>query len=77
MADLETMLEALFLFAVTWSIGATTTQDGQKKFDNKLKELMGREHKFKYPQNDSCYRYCFNQTSKEWVNWNQLTATQF
>lgn len=48
-AELDGMLEPLLLFALTWSIGATTTLEGQRKFDNKLKELMGRDNKFKYP----------------------------
>jgi hypothetical protein len=33
MDDLESMLEPLVLFALTWSAGATTTMEGRKKFD--------------------------------------------
>jgi dynein heavy chain, axonemal len=77
MADLEGMLEPLILFALTWSLGATTDSDGQRKFDNKLKELMGREHKFKYPNNDSCYKFMFNRDTKEWVHWTALNSTPF
>jgi dynein heavy chain len=35
--DLEQSLEPLFIFALTWSIGATTTLEGRDKFNNKLK----------------------------------------
>lgn len=59
MEDLENMLEPLLLFALTWSVGATTTVEGRKKFDGKLKELMGKENKYKYPNNESCYNYMF------------------
>lgn len=79
MSDLEAMIEPLLLFAMTWSIGATTTLDGRKRFDGKLKELMGKETKFKYPSNDqaSCYNFFFKQDIKEWVHWNELNNTPF
>ena len=35
--DLELSLEPLFIFAITWSIGATTTLEGRDKFNNKMK----------------------------------------
>lgn len=77
MVDLEQMLEPLLLFALTWSVGGTTTIEGQRKFDSKLKELMGRDNKFKYPNNESCYKYCFNQQTKEWVLWTNLDDKPF
>ena len=33
MDDLENMLEPLLLYSLTWSVGATTTTEGRKKFD--------------------------------------------
>lgn len=47
--DLETMLEGIFIFCLVWSIGCTTTLDGRSKFNSKLKEIMGKENKFKFP----------------------------
>ena len=77
--DLEANIEPLLIFAMVWSIGATTTLTGRQKFDAKLKELMGKETKFKFPSNDpgSCYNYFFNKDIKEWVHWNDLNSTQF
>lgn len=77
MDDLESMLEPFVLFSLTWSVGGTTTLEGRKKFDSKLRELMGKESRFKYPDNGSCYNYLFKQDSKEWLHWNFLNTTPY
>lgn len=38
--DILTWLEGVFFFAFTWSIGATTNEDGRKAFDKLTRELM-------------------------------------
>jgi dynein heavy chain len=38
---------------------------------------MGKENRFKYPDNGSCYNYMFKQDSKEWLNWTLLNTTPF
>lgn len=38
---------------------------------------MGKENRFKYPNNDSCYNFMFKQDTKEWVNWNNVSATPY
>lgn len=35
--DLELSIEPLLIFAITWSLGATTTLEGREKFNNKMK----------------------------------------
>jgi dynein heavy chain len=47
--DLEQVSEALFVFSLVWSIGCTSTLDGREKFDRKMRELMGADHKYKFP----------------------------
>lgn len=47
--ELESMLEGIFIFAAVWSIGATTSMDGRVKFNIKIKDIMGKENKFKFP----------------------------
>jgi len=64
--DFESMVEAFFIFSAVWSSGCTTTTDGRIKFNNKLREIMGKDNKFKFPNNGSCYDYCFNKETKEW-----------
>ena len=38
---------------------------------------MGKENRFKYPNNDSCYNFMFKQDTKEWINWNNVSATPY
>ena len=52
-----------------WSIGCTTNLDGREKFDRKVKELMGRDHKFSFPPDGLVHDYQFDKTKKEWVLW--------
>jgi dynein heavy chain len=47
--DLESMMEALFCFSLVWSLGCTTNIEGRGKFNIKLKELMGKDNKHKFP----------------------------
>jgi len=69
--DLEQMMEALFCFSLVWSLGCTTTGDGRGKFNTKLKELMGKDCKCKFPAQGSVYDYCFNKETKEWQYWTE------
>ena len=47
--EIEQCLEAYFVFACIWSIGCTTNLEGREKFDRKMRELMGRDHKYGFP----------------------------
>lgn len=67
--DLEQMLEAVFVFCTVWSIGCTTSLEGRVKFDKKLKDLMGKDNKWKLPSNGTCYDYKFSTEKKEWIYW--------
>jgi dynein heavy chain len=67
--ELETCIEAYFIFAFVWSIGCTTNLEGRERFSNKVRELMGKDHKFKFPADGLVYDYFFKKDSKEWVVW--------
>ncbi len=66
------MLEAIFIFCIVWSIGCTTNLEGRGKFNIKLKEIMGKDNKWKFPSVGTCYDYKFDTGKKEWIYW---TAT--
>jgi len=34
------MLQCIFIFSLTWSIGATSNSDSRRKFDAVIRELM-------------------------------------
>lgn len=70
--DLEAMLEPLFVFALVWSIGCTSNGEGRIKFSNKLKEVMGKDNKHKFPSGGSVYDYVYNTENKEWTLWTDI-----
>jgi len=69
--ELETILEALFIFSLIWSIGATTNLEGREKFDKKLRELMGSDHKFRFPTTGLVHDFCFDKQNKDWIIWTE------
>lgn len=73
---LENMLEGLFIFAAIWSIGGTTNNEGRAKFNIKIKDIMGKDNKFKMPTQGSCYDYLFDREKLEWVYWTE-TINEF
>jgi len=74
--DLEQMLEGIFVFCLVWSVGCTTTPEGRTKFNIKIRDLMGKENKYKMPNQGSCYDYKFSTEKKEWIYWTD-TISEF
>lgn len=56
---LEEYLEELWYYAITWSLGVTTDEEGREKFENRLRDLAGKDNKHIQPKNGSIYDYCF------------------
>jgi len=70
--DKETMLAILpemYVFATTWSLGATTTIDGRKEFDKKLRQILTEKLKMELPAEGTVYDYKLDIKTKLWVNW--------
>lgn len=72
--EIESVIEALFIFAFVWSIGSTTNLEGRERFSNKVRELS-KDSKFKFPPEGVVYNYQFNREKKEWVNWISTVPT--
>jgi dynein heavy chain len=72
--DLEQMLEGFFIFCSIWTIGATTNLDGRAKFNIKIRDIMGKDNKFKFPNQGTCYDYKFDREKKEWIYWTDTIA---
>jgi dynein heavy chain len=73
--DLETSVEQLFVFAVTWTIGATTNLEGREKFHNKLAKMLSE--KVNFPSQTKIYDVMWDKGKKEWVKWTDTVDEYF
>jgi dynein heavy chain len=67
-ANLESMITQIFIFATIWSIGTTTNLDGRLKFNKWFREKMA-ENSIEFPEERLVYDYKWNTETKEWVYW--------
>ena len=74
-ANLESMITQLFLFAIIWSIGTTTTLDGRMKFNSWIREKI-TNLEIDFPEERMVYDYKFNTETKEWIYWKD-TITEY
>jgi dynein heavy chain len=68
-AELESMLNHIFLFATIWSIGITGTIEGRITFDKWLREKIPDIGVSNFPEEGMVYDYKWNPETKEWQNW--------
>lgn len=69
-ADLITCIEPLFIFALIWSVGATTNEDGRRMFDHFLRfELYCNKFAWMFPKQGMIYDYVFVIETKKWTKW--------
>ena len=55
----EEYSEELFYYALVWSLGVTTDEEGREKFEQKLREMVGKDNKHFMPKSGSIYDFCF------------------
>jgi dynein heavy chain len=60
------------LFALTWSVGASTDYGGRLKFNEKLKAIVAKKG---IPLLNSYYDYYFNVKTKEFEQWTALYSS--
>lgn len=69
-AHFQDDIEPLFIFALIWSIGASTNDAGRVQFDNFLRsELIANNFKPPLPTTGLVYDYCYQLSSHKWVPW--------
>ncbi|RYH30569.1 hypothetical protein EON65_04765 [archaeon] len=69
-ADLITCIDPLFIFALIWSVGATTNEDGRRMFDAFLRqELFANKYSWSFPKGGSVYDFIFLVETKKWTKW--------
>jgi dynein heavy chain len=57
--------EKIFSFCLVWSLGASATAAGRKKFDQKMREVEAQ-----FPPSDTIYDYFFDDKSRDFRPWN-------
>jgi dynein heavy chain len=63
------MIVSMMLFALTWSVGASTDYQGRLKVNENLRMLVSKKG---IPMLSSYYDYFFNVKSKEFELWTSL-----
>jgi dynein heavy chain len=71
-AELEQMILSMQLFALTWSVGASTDYGGRLKFNENLKVIASKKS---IPLLSSYYNFFFNVKSKEFEPWTALYSS--
>lgn len=67
---LATVLEADFLFALVWSVGASVDQEGRLRFDVFLRGLMEKNQATQPPPKGGLvYDFCFDAQRGAWRGW--------
>ena len=68
--EVENNLESLFIFALVWSVGATTDDKGRKMFSNFLRmEMDNNGATNPFPEEGDVYGYSIDLQSGKWVAW--------
>jgi dynein heavy chain, axonemal len=65
--NLSATIEAIFMFALTWSFGCTGDSESRDKFNLHIKELTDV-----FPAEGTIYDYYFDTTERQFVAWNEL-----
>jgi len=66
--ELYSMIPQLFVFALVWSIGTTTTLPGREKFDVWLRKKLPIIN-VDFPEEKLVYDYAFDRPNKRWISW--------
>ncbi|DAZ96773.1 TPA: hypothetical protein N0F65_005771 [Lagenidium giganteum] len=63
-------IEPLFIFALVWSVGATTNDAGRQRFDSFLRgEMLANNCQPMMPVGGTVYDYCYSMKDHKWVLW--------
>jgi dynein heavy chain len=69
-ADAVTTIEAIFIFSLIWSVGATTDDKGRDMYDAFLRqECHANKMSWPFPKTGCVYDYMFSIDTKKWIKW--------
>jgi len=69
-------LAHLFFFALTWSVGITTNEEGRIQFSEYVREILLKENidnvELKIPEEGQVYDYIYDPDNDQWQSWEKL-----
>lgn len=75
-ADLSGMIENIFIYSIIWSLGCTTNNEGRKKFDKQLRDIIShRDLLIPFPKEGTVYDWQFNSEEKVYKLWTETIPT--
>ena len=78
--DIEILFNCLpqiFIYAVVWSIGITTNEDGRNKFNVFIRETINQYNypsEVKIPDDGSAYDFYFDLDKGAWIKWESMLS---
>ncbi|CAK0818712.1 unnamed protein product [Prorocentrum cordatum] len=67
--DLKLAYDAIFAFALMWSIGGAVADDKVTNHRKNFNSFMKGLSKVKFPDVGDCFDYFFDPKAREWVSW--------
>jgi len=72
--DLKLVYDAMFAFAMMWTIGGCVADDKTVNYRKNFNGFMrGLSKTVKFPETGECFDFRFEPKGKDWVNWDQYT----
>ena len=66
------VIEPIFIFALTWSVGATIDSDSRERFDLFIKKTIElKKTKVQIAQEGQIYDFQFNEKNKQFESWTE------
>ncbi|CAG5116906.1 unnamed protein product, partial [Candidula unifasciata] len=62
----QKLVEMWFQFCLIWSVCASVDEDGRKKIDNCIREIVGT-----FPNKDTVYEYYVDTNTGAWAHWEE------
>lgn len=66
------LVQMWFQFCLIWSVCSSVDEDGRKKIDNCLREMVGT-----FPNKDTVYEYFVDTYNRTWAHWEEKLRDQW
>lgn len=68
--ELYEHIEHIFVYCIIWALGVTTTNEGRRRFDLQLRDILQqRKLPVAFPEDDTVYEWHFDYEEKVYKTW--------